>query len=95
MKLEFLGTGGAITTPRPGCHCPVCDEARRKGVPHSRWGPSVFVHGPEVLIDTAEEIKDQLIRANIDEVRSCLYTHWHPDHVMGRRVWEMNYDWRN
>ena len=23
-----------------------------------------------------------------------LNTHWHPDHVMGRRVWEINHDRR-
>lgn len=54
MRIEFLGTGGAITTPRPGCACRVCAEARVKGVPYSRTGPSVFIHGPDVLIDTPE-----------------------------------------
>lgn len=55
----------------------------------------MFLHGPDVLIDTPEEIKDQLNRAGIDHVPACLYSHWHPDHVMGRRVWEsLNQDWR-
>lgn len=96
MRIEFLGTGGAITTPKPGCSCRVCVQARREGVPYSRGGPSLFLHGPDVLIDTPEEIKDQLNRAGIDLVPACLYSHWHPDHVMGRRVWEtLNQDWRN
>ena len=94
MQVEFLGTGGAITTPRPGCRCRVCAEAREKGVPYSRAGPSVFVHGPDVLIDTPEEIKDQLNRSRVRRIAACFYSHWHPDHVMGRRVWEMNKDWR-
>lgn len=95
MRIEFLGTGGAITTPKPGCSCRVCVQARRDGVPYSRSGPSVFLHGPDVLIDTPEEIKDQLNRAGIEKVPACLYSHWHPDHVMGRRVWEaLNQDWR-
>ncbi len=94
MRVEFMGSGGAITTPRPGCECRVCVEARTKGVPYSRSGPSVFVHGPNVLIDTPEEIKDQLNRARIGRIEACFYSHWHPDHVMGRRVWEMNKDWR-
>ena len=59
MQIEILGSGGAITTPRPGCHCLVCVEARAKGVPYSRTGPSLFVHGLDVLIDTPEEIKEQ------------------------------------
>ncbi|NPA90853.1 MAG: hypothetical protein GXO55_05325 [Chloroflexi bacterium] len=95
MRIEFLGTGGAIPTPRPGCHCRVCEPARRYGVPHARMGPSLFVHGPDVLIDTPEESRLQLNRAGIDHVTAVLYSHWHPDHTMGRRVWEtMNMDWR-
>ena len=88
MRVEFLGTGGALTIPRPGCSCRICAQARERGVPYSRTGPSVFVHGPDVLIDTPEESKFQLDRAGIGRVEACFYSHWHPDHVMGRRVWE-------
>ncbi len=92
MKIEFLGTGGAMTTPRPGCQCQVCVEAREKGLPYSRSGPSLFMHGPNILIDTPEESKMQLNRADIQQINGCFYSHWHPDHVMGVRVWEMNLD---
>lgn len=92
MQIEFLGTGGAITTPKPGCTCRVCVQAREKGLPYSRTGPSLFVHGPDVLFDTPEEIKVQLNRSCVKEIKACFYSHWHPDHVMGRRVWEMNMD---
>ncbi len=95
MRIEFLGTGGAITTPQPGCTCRVCSQARREGVPYSRSGPATFVHGPDVLIDTPEEIKDQLNRSQVTNITAGVYSHWHPDHVMGRRIWEMNKDWRN
>ena len=95
MEIEFLGTAGATTTPRPGCRCDICVEAREKGVPYSRTGPSVFVHGPNVLIDTPEESVQQLNRSRVREIAGCFYSHWHPDHVMGRRVWEaLNADWR-
>ena len=88
MRIEFLGSGGATTTPRPGCHCRICDEARERGVPYARSGPSIFVHGPDLLIDTPEEINLQLNRSGIDRIAGCIYSHWHPDHTMGRRVWE-------
>jgi phosphoribosyl 1,2-cyclic phosphate phosphodiesterase len=88
MRVEILGSGGATTTPRPGCDCRVCVEARSKGVPYARTGPSVFVHGPNVVFDTPEEAKLQLDRAGIGPVGACVYSHWHPDHTMGRRVWE-------
>ena len=94
MRVEFLGTGGAVTTPQPFCRCRVCVQAREKGVPCSRLGPSVFVHGPDILVDTPEEIKQALNRSSLANIAAGVYSHWHPDHVMGRRVWEMNLDFR-
>ncbi len=88
MKVEILGSGGAATIPRPGCSCSVCAQARERGAPYCRSGPSVFVHGPNVVFDTPEESKLQLERARIGEIAACFYSHWHPDHTMGRRVWE-------
>ncbi|PFK45848.1 hypothetical protein COI93_07740 [Bacillus cereus] len=88
MKIEFLGTGGAIPIPRPGSYSKVCKEAREKGVPYSRMGPSVFIHDLRLLIDTPEEIRLQLERAHIQRVEAGIYSHWHPDHTMGRRIWE-------
>ena len=95
MKIEFLGSGGAFTTPRAGCFCAVCEEAREKGVPYSRTGPGVFIHDLGVLIDTSEQINFQVNRARIAHINSCFYSHWHPDHTAGRRIWEMNIDWRH
>jgi phosphoribosyl 1,2-cyclic phosphate phosphodiesterase len=96
LKIEFLGTGGAMTIPRPLCRCRICIEAREKGVPYSRSGPSLFVHGPNILIDTSEDIYFQLNRSKIKEIKGVFYSHWHPDHVMGRRVLEsINADWVN
>lgn len=95
MQVEILGSGGAVTIPQPGCECRVCVEARARGIPYSRSGPCTFVHGPNILIDTPEEIKDQLNRSRVRRIDACFYSHWHPDHVMGRRVWEMNTNWLN
>ena len=88
VRVEILGSGGAATIPRPGCRCRVCVEARAKGGRFARSGPSTFVHGPNILFDTPEESKFQLERAGIGEIAACFYSHWHPDHTMGRRVWE-------
>jgi phosphoribosyl 1,2-cyclic phosphate phosphodiesterase len=95
MQLEILGSGGATLTPRPGCSCRTCQQARSRGVPYSRSGPCLFVHGPELLFDTPEEISIQLNRSGVRQINGCFYSHWHPDHTMGRRVWEMNYDYQN
>ena len=88
MRIEILGSGGAATIPRPGCACRACVTAREHGGRHVRTGPSVFVHGPDVIFDTPEEAKLQLERSGIGEIGACVYSHWHPDHTMGRRVWE-------
>jgi phosphoribosyl 1,2-cyclic phosphate phosphodiesterase len=96
MEIEIIGSGGAIAIPRPGCHCRVCDEAREKGVPYARSGPATFVHGADILFDTPEDITVSLNRSGIDRVRACFYSHWHPDHVMGRRVFEqLNWNLRD
>jgi phosphoribosyl 1,2-cyclic phosphate phosphodiesterase len=41
-----------------------------------------------VLIDTPEESCDQLVRSGIERIAAGLYSHWHPDHTNGRRMWE-------
>jgi phosphoribosyl 1,2-cyclic phosphate phosphodiesterase len=74
----------------------VCVEAREEGRPYERTGPSVFVHGPDVLIDTPEESKAQLNRSQVGRVAAGFYSHWHPDHTAGRRVWESrNFEFRS
>ncbi|MEZ4640480.1 MAG: MBL fold metallo-hydrolase [Caldilineaceae bacterium] len=70
--------------------------ARAHGIPWARTGPSLFVHGPDVLIDTPEESAMQVDRAGIEHIAAGLYSHWHPDHTAGRRMYETrNWDWRN
>jgi len=86
--LVFLGTGGADCTPRVGCLCEICTEARQKRGRYSRNGPSVFFPGSGLLFDTPEDIAHSLEREDIHRVSHLLYSHWHPDHTMGRRVLE-------
>ncbi len=95
MRVEILGSGGAVAVPRPGYHNRYNDEARERGVPWQRRGPAVFFHDANILFDTPEDVAESLNRAEIDTVRACFYSHWHPDHVMGRRVFEqMNWNLR-
>lgn len=83
MKIEFLGTAGPMSIPRPLCQCQLCQQARDKGVPYSRSGPGLFLHGPNLLFDTSEDIHFQINRSRITEINGVFYSHWHPDHVMG------------
>jgi len=77
-----------MTTPKPLCRCPVCEEARARGWPYERTGPSAFLHDENLLIDTPAEIALQLNRAGIDRIDYLLFTHLDPDHVEGFRVVE-------
>lgn len=88
MDLTVLGSGGCTVIPKPLCGCPVCEEARRKGAPYERTGPSAFIHDENLLIDTPAEIASQLNRSQIDQIDYLLFTHLDPDHVEGSRVVE-------
>ena len=88
MELTVLGSGGCMVIPKPLCRCHVCEEARRKGVPYERTGPSAFIHDENLLIDTPAEIASQLNRSRIERIDYLLLTHLDPDHVEGLRVVE-------
>lgn len=88
MDLTILGSGGCMIIPKPLCQCPVCDEARSKGFPYERTGPSAFLHDENILIDTPAEIAQQINRAEIDRIDHLMFTHLDPDHVEGFRVVE-------
>lgn len=92
MKLLILGSGGCLPPPRPGCMCRVCKEARNRGVPYYRTGPSLYLPDQNILFDVPEEIREQLNRARVGHVKHVFISHWHPDHTMGIRIFEtMNY----
>jgi phosphoribosyl 1,2-cyclic phosphate phosphodiesterase len=96
MELIILGSGGCQPIPKPCCECKICKEARIKGAPFSRLGPALFVNGINALFDTPEEIAVELNNFNVKSVDHVFYTHWHPDHTAGMRVFEqLNLDWLN
>jgi len=63
-------------------------EARKKGIPYSRGGPSAFLHDINLLIDTPAEIAEQLNRSDICQIDYIILTHLDPDHTEGFRVVE-------
>jgi phosphoribosyl 1,2-cyclic phosphate phosphodiesterase len=88
MRWTVLGSGGCTVIPKPLCQCRVCREARRKGPPYSRSGPSVFLHDIHLLVDTPAEISELLNRSSIRRIDYLILTHLDPDHVEGLRVVE-------
>ena len=88
MRWTILGSGGCAVTPKPLCQCRICREARRKGPPYARAGPSAFLHDINLLIDTPAEIAGLLNRSRISHVDHLIFSHLDPDHVEGFRVVE-------
>jgi phosphoribosyl 1,2-cyclic phosphate phosphodiesterase len=88
MKLTILGSGGCMIIPKPLCQCRICREARKKGIPYARTGPSAFLHDINLLIDTPAEIASQLNHSHIGRIDYLMLTHLDPDHVEGLRVVE-------
>jgi len=88
MKWTILGSGGCAVIPKPLCQCRVCREARKKGVPYSRAGPSAFLHDINLLVDTPAEIVSLLNRSPIRRIDYLIFSHLDPDHVEGFRVVE-------
>jgi phosphoribosyl 1,2-cyclic phosphate phosphodiesterase len=88
MEWTILGSGGCMVIPKPCCACRVCEEARLRGIPFARTGPSLFVHDIHLLVDTPAEVSQQLNRERVERVDHLLFTHLDPDHVEGFRVVE-------
>ncbi len=82
VRLTFLGTGTSFGVPQIGCHCAVCtsDDPRDR---RSRSGALVEAGGRTLLIDTAPELRLQLLAAGVERVDAVLYTHEHADHLNG------------
>lgn len=88
MRFTVTGSGGCVSLPRPLCQCPVCVQARAKGVPYARHGCSLYCHDASLLIDTPEDIVPALNASDIRRIDAIAYSHWDPDHTMGMRVVE-------
>ncbi|PIU88627.1 hypothetical protein COS64_03260 [archaeon CG06_land_8_20_14_3_00_37_11] len=83
----ILGSGGAQSIPKPFCNCKNCSKARIKKIPYSRTGPSFYLE-EGILFDTPEEIRLQIEKNKISKLNHVFYTHWHPDHTYGVRIFE-------
>lgn len=78
----LLGSGTSVGVPVLGCGCEVClsDHPRNK-----RLRCSVVLGLPEgnLLIDTAPDLRMQLLREGVGVIHAVVYTHEHADHLFG------------
>ncbi len=82
LTVTLLGTGTSTGVPVPGCRCAVCGSTD----PHNqrtRCSALLSFGGRNVLLDTATDLRQQLLRERIGRIDAVLFTHTHADHVHG------------
>jgi phosphoribosyl 1,2-cyclic phosphate phosphodiesterase len=82
LQITILGCGSSLGVPVIGCSCSVCKSASRY---NKRSRSSIFITDgkAKILVDFGFDIKDQLIREDIDKLDAAILTHDHADHVSG------------
>ncbi|MFW7377952.1 MAG: MBL fold metallo-hydrolase [Oligoflexus sp.] len=83
MRVHILGSGTSTGVPVIGCTCEVCQSSDPK---NKRTRASIAVVVDEdrrFLIDTAPEMRLQILAAGIPSINAVLYTHMHADHTQG------------
>jgi len=83
MKVHILGSGTSTGVPVIGCDCPICQSSDPQ---NQRTRASIAVCVDQnrcFLIDTAPEMRLQVLRAGISDISAVLYTHMHADHTQG------------
>ncbi|HJJ29329.1 MAG TPA: MBL fold metallo-hydrolase [Methanocorpusculum sp.] len=83
MKITVLGTGDVVGTPKVGCDCPVCRQAKAEGRRRLRTSILVEHKGKHLLIDTGPDLRQQLLAAGSPHIDAVIWTHGHYDHFMG------------
>ena len=82
MTITFLGTAAANAFPEAFCKCRNCAQARTLGGPSLRKRSAALINN-DLLIDLGPDIMSasHMHGCSLDEVRYCLQTHPHADHL--------------
>lgn len=81
-KLTILGSGTSQGVPVIACDCKVCSSTDTKD---NRTRTSVLIHinGENHVIDTGPDFRVQMLRENVQSLKSVIFTHEHKDHIAG------------
>ena len=81
-SLLLTGTGTSMGVPMVGCTCDVCRSTDPKNH-RTRTGVVIQTGQGNLLIDTSQELRLQLVRADVLDIEGVVYTHAHADHILG------------
>jgi phosphoribosyl 1,2-cyclic phosphate phosphodiesterase len=83
VKLIMLGSGTSTGVPKIGNDWGLCDSAEPR---NRRSRVSIVVEGDDgarILVDTATDLRSQLLATGIDRIDAVFWTHDHADHCHG------------
>ncbi len=85
VKLTILGSGDTRGTPKIGCDCEVCQDARRTGFERRRFGVMLEAGGSRVLVDASPDVRRCLLEKGLSpkDFDAVFLTHAHYDHIAG------------
>ncbi|MFM8596042.1 MAG: MBL fold metallo-hydrolase [Flavobacteriales bacterium] len=81
-KLTFLGSGTSQGIPVIACECPTCQSTDPLD---KRLRASVLIELANLhfCIDAGPDFRQQMLRANVQQLDAILLTHEHKDHIAG------------
>ena len=82
LEIIFLGTGTSQGVPVITCDCEVCLSTDPKD---KRLRSSIAIRkgNTQVVIDSGPDFRQQMLRANINQLDALVFTHAHKDHTAG------------
>jgi len=82
IETVILGCGASSGVPVAACHCSVCQLLHPR---NNRTRTAAWIHTESLslLIDTGPDLRQQVLREQIQKVDAVLYTHAHADHLNG------------
>lgn len=82
MIITVLGCGFSSGVPVIGCRCPVCLSSSEYNK-RSRCAILIENNNTKILVDFGPDIRNQLLRNNIEYLDAVICTHAHADHIAG------------
>ena len=82
MKFIILGCGSSMGVPRPDGFFGKCNPKNKKNY-RTRCSALLKTSDKNILIDTSPDLRQQLLRHNINKIDTVLYSHMHADQTHG------------